>query len=104
MEAVAERPIPRQRSASNCRWATSTLFLPAPLWCEAETSPWACLRDPTPRVLATTDLCATCPRWEPREIAPARSPDQRHAEAVTTGAVPLLVDWHGGSPPPHETE
>jgi hypothetical protein len=104
MDAVAERPIARQRSASNCRWATPTLFLRAPFWFDAEACPWTCLRDAAPRVLSTTDPCATCPRWEPREIAPANTPDQRPAEAAATAAVPLLVDWLGGSPPPHEAE
>jgi hypothetical protein len=104
MDAVAEPRRWMTRSANNCRWATPTLFLTAPLWCEGETSPWACLSDLTPRVLATTDPCATCPRWEPRETASAKSSDQRQAEAAGTAAVPLLIDWLGGSLPPHETE
>lgn len=54
-----------KRGAANCRWATPTVFLPAPWWFEAETSPWACVRDTTPRVLETTEACATCSRWEP---------------------------------------
>lgn len=55
-----------RRSASTCRWATPTLFLPAPFWFEAEDSPWTCLRDPAPRPLNTTDPCAICLRWEPQ--------------------------------------
>lgn len=53
-------------SAVTCRWATPTVFLAAPYWIEAESAPWACLRDTIPRVLGTTDQCAVCPRWEPR--------------------------------------
>jgi hypothetical protein len=44
------------------------LFLPAPLWFEAEMSPWTCMRDTTPRVLDTTDRCTNCPRWEGRFV------------------------------------
>jgi hypothetical protein len=51
--------------AATCRWATPTLFLTAPFWFEAERSPWACLRDNTPRILLSTESCATCSRWEP---------------------------------------
>ena len=104
MDALAERRTPRQRTASTCRWATPTLFLPAPFWFDAEACPWSCVRDAAPRVLSTTDPCAACPRWEPRETAPAQPSDQGPAETVGQAAVPLLVDWLGGSPPPHEAE
>ena len=104
MDAVAERPIPRQRTASNCRWATPTLFLPAPFWFDAEACPWSCLRDADPRVLATTDPCATCPRWEPRACAPvAETPDQKREATTFEATTPLMMDWLGGFPPPHET-
>jgi hypothetical protein len=62
----ARTAVEAERSASTCRWATLTLFLPAPFWFEAETSPWACVRDAEPRVLTTTDICERCWRWEPR--------------------------------------
>lgn len=62
-----------KHSAANCRWATSTLFLPAPLWLGAWDAPWACTRD-TPRVLDTFEMCATCPRWEP---LPGEEPSAR---------------------------
>jgi hypothetical protein len=55
-----------ERHASTCRWATPTLFLPAPYWWDAEVRPWACIRGDTPRVLDTTEVCAECPHWEPR--------------------------------------
>jgi hypothetical protein len=54
------------RSAATCRCAVPTLFLRAPFWFEAEDAPWACVREPALRVLNTTDLCASCPHWEPR--------------------------------------
>ncbi len=60
-----------RRHAANCRWATPTLFLRPPLWFEAERAPWTCLRDKRPRVLTTTEACAACPRWEPRDVAPS---------------------------------
>ena len=55
-----------KRSAPTCRWAVPTLFLRTPFWFEAENAPWACMREPALRVLNTTDLCASCSRWEPR--------------------------------------
>lgn len=53
-----------KHNATNCRWATPTLFLPVPLWLDAWDCPWACTRDTTPRILDTTDVCASCSRWE----------------------------------------
>jgi hypothetical protein len=53
--------------ASTCRWAVPTLFLQAPFWWEAEDRPWSCIRGTTPRVLATTEVCADCPYWK-REL------------------------------------
>jgi len=72
--------------AANCRWATATLMLPAPLWFDAEDSPWSCVRDGAPRTLISTDACEMCPRWE-----------RRHS------TIPLMLDWFGFLPP-HETE
>jgi hypothetical protein len=53
-----------KQSASNCRWATPTLFVAAPIWYAAEDFPWTCLRGDTPRPLPSTEACATCPQWE----------------------------------------
>ena len=60
------------QSAATCRWAVPTLFLPPPIWMGAWDTPWTCLRNARPRMLETTDVCASCPRWE----APA-SPTRR---------------------------
>ncbi len=54
-----------KRSAATCRWATATLHMPAPIWLQSWDRPWTCLRGPGIRPLATTDACASCPRWEP---------------------------------------
>lgn len=54
-----------EHHASTCRWAVPTLFLPAPFWWEADDRPWSCIRGAAPRVLETTEVCATCPYWEP---------------------------------------
>jgi hypothetical protein len=54
----------RRQSATTCRWSTPTLFMATPYWLEAETSPWTCVRDAAPRVLALADECRTCPRFE----------------------------------------
>jgi hypothetical protein len=75
-----------RHSAATCRWATPTLMLPAPLWFDAEHSPWSCVRDSDPRTLINTDACEMCPRWEPCH-----------------SAAPLMLDWFGVLSP-HETE
>jgi hypothetical protein len=69
--------------ASNCRWAVPTLFLGRFLWLSAEDYPWTCLRATTPRVLVTTDECATCPAWEPK---PAEQATERSEERSTASA------------------
>jgi hypothetical protein len=56
--------INKHHGANNCRWATPTLFLPAPLWFDAGSCPWSCRRDAVPRIVSSTDRCATCARWE----------------------------------------
>lgn len=88
---VAQAPfsalVTSRRSAATCRWATPTLMLAAPIWFDAEDSPWSCVHGAAPRLLVTTDGCDVCPRWESRH-----------------GAVPLMVDWFGAFPPPHEAD
>ena len=56
--------------AGTCRWAVPTLFMAAPTWMDAESRPWTCLRDQTPRELESTDTCRTCARWEARSATP----------------------------------
>jgi len=63
MDKVFKLNINTQR-ASNCLWATPTIFLSAPLWLDAEARPWTCLRDNDPNSLSSTDRCTACPRWE----------------------------------------
>jgi hypothetical protein len=53
-----------KHQAGNCRWAMPTLFVPFPIWLEAQDSAWTCARDPDPRPLLTTELCQSCLRWE----------------------------------------
>ena len=88
------------RCAANCRWAMPTLFLRPPLWLEAEDYPWSCVRDETPRVLSSTDVCATCPDWELRRMGAAGEPLREE----TAHAFPMMVDWFGAFRPPHETD
>ena len=68
-ESSVDKMMSTRRSAATCRWAVPTLFVRAPFWFEAENAPWACEREPALRVLNTTDLCASCPHWEPRRSA-----------------------------------
>ena len=57
------------------------MFLQAPYWFDAEHSPWACVRDPSPCVLSVTDRCTACARWELQPYGaahcemPGRTPD-----------------------------
>ena len=76
----------RRQTASNCRWATPTLFLPAPIWLRAWQAPWTCQRETEPRTLESTVECAECPRWEPRpdeDQQPAAHGRPRSARHVT---------------------
>jgi hypothetical protein len=57
-------------TAASCRWAVPTLFLARPFWFDAADRPWTCLRDGEPHELDSTDICRTCPRWEPRGSTP----------------------------------
>jgi hypothetical protein len=92
-----------RRRSSNCRWATATVFLPPPFWFEAESCPWTCLRGPAPHVLSTTDLCATCLRWEPRASALlSETPDHKPVTGTDDTAASLMVDLLGGLRPPDE--
>jgi hypothetical protein len=59
-----------KQSASNCRWATPTLFVSAHTWYLADEYPWTCLRDGIPKPLPDTGACETCARWEP-DASPA---------------------------------
>lgn len=59
------------KSAASCRWAVQTLLLESPLWLDAWTYPWSCVRDDDARPLASTDECRACARWQPRRTASA---------------------------------
>jgi hypothetical protein len=70
MDAMTGWPIDKHHGANNCRWARPTFELAAPLWLDAEAYPWSCLREGAPRVLSTTDRCASCRGWEPCPTLP----------------------------------
>jgi hypothetical protein len=57
-----------KQQAGNCRWAMPTLFVPFPIWLEAEDFAWTCTRDAEPHPLLTTEPCENCPRWEEDEV------------------------------------
>ena len=75
-----------KHGAANCQWATPTLFLDPPLWLEASSRPWTCVRDDTPAVLDSTEQCAACPRWDPRVES-----HRAWREAVDDRTAPTLV-------------
>ena len=92
-----------RRCAATCRWATPTIFLDSPFWLESERTPWSCTRDPIPRALTTTDECAVCDRWEAAPIAPLRGrAELAEADWRPAEIRPLMIDWFGALPPPHE--
>jgi hypothetical protein len=78
--------------AASCRWATPTLFLNAPVWLYAWDCPWTCVRAHGPRLLTTTEICAACPRWEPRVEGSAEL-DQVSDERTDQ---PLFLDIFAG--------
>jgi hypothetical protein len=59
-----------RRCAATCRSSVATVSLPPPLWYEADKTPWSCVRDPKPRILTSTERCAHCAGWQPRDTAP----------------------------------
>jgi hypothetical protein len=59
----------------DCRWAEPVLAAPAPLWLDAFSRRWTCLKDGEPRTL-DVQACLSCPRWEPRLVTRRRG--RRH--------------------------
>jgi len=57
-----------KQTPQNCRWAEPTLFVAFPYWLESWERPWSCRRDKTPHVIGDADECASCDRWEPRQL------------------------------------
>jgi hypothetical protein len=55
----------------DCRWADPVLASPAPLWLDAFSRRWTCLRDGGPGAL-DVQRCFACPRWEPRLVTRSR--------------------------------
>lgn len=74
----------KERRAGSCRWATPTLFLPAPYWFSADGCPWTCLKEEPPRVLTSTEECHECPHWEPRSEAEGPSLAESGSEGAPT--------------------
>jgi hypothetical protein len=65
------------KHTSTCRWAIPTLFLNPPIWLYAWDASWTCVHDGEPRVLGSTECCATCGLWEgPAEGVPRPSLNQ----------------------------
>ena len=63
----------RVQSVSTCRWGTPTLFLPWPLWFDAERCEWSCTRAAQPRPIPDPGTCEVCGGWtqpETRKGAP----------------------------------
>jgi hypothetical protein len=54
------------RGTLSCRWAEMTLLQRYPIWFSSEACPWCCRRTVPPRPLETTEACATCAHWQPR--------------------------------------
>ena len=56
--------------AVTCHWLTPTRIMPHPFSFDADSKPWACLRDGRPHALTSAELaqCPNCPRWEQRTL------------------------------------
>lgn len=67
----------RQHGVLTCRWAEMTLFAPFPAWYASEDFPWCCRRTVPARPLETTEMCRTCPGWQPRPEATTFDDDKR---------------------------
>lgn len=65
------------QSAATCRWASPTIFQPAPLWLESTDAPWSCTRGRPARTLVSTDECRTCRRWQPQAVGTPGMADPR---------------------------
>ena len=89
-------------SAVTCRWASPTIYLAAPYWFEAERRPWTCLHGTCPRVLETTDSCATCAYWEPRSSAGHAEAFHEAGTVIVDRTALTMMDWFGAFLPPHE--
>jgi hypothetical protein len=56
-----------ERTPQACRWGDSTLYTPFPEWLSAWDAPWACRHPAHKGPLETTETCAACPDWRPRD-------------------------------------
>lgn len=68
-----------------CHWSVPTLFMPSPYWLFAWETPWCCWNEHEIVVLSTTDGCAECPLWKPRD-----GPQDLKGALRPEGAVALL--------------
>jgi hypothetical protein len=50
-----------------CRWGDATLYQQFPEWVHAWDAPWTCRHPAHSGPLETTDTCAACRDWRPRE-------------------------------------
>jgi len=51
-------------TAASCQFGVPTMFAEAPLWFDAERSPWTCTQAATPQVLHATEGCPSCSYWK----------------------------------------
>jgi hypothetical protein len=47
-----------------CKWSIPTLMTPWPLWLDAWSHEWSCVRCGTFTRVADSGQCCSCPRWE----------------------------------------
>ena len=86
--------LPMRHTPQSCHWSVPTLLMPRPYWLLAWDTPWTCWNDRAIWVLESTDTCANCPLWKPREMA------YRQADAIPPhGAVPFDENAEHAQPP-----
>jgi len=78
---LPQQPVPGQ-SAHNCHWSVPTLFMPAPYWVFAWSTPWCCWNDHEIIALRSTEGCVDCRLWRARQGPPGAEAGVRPDGAV----------------------
>jgi len=76
--------VPKRHTPQSCHWSVPTLFMPQPYWLSAYDVPWCCWNHREIVLLHSTDVCAACQLWKPRNPVVEQA-----ATVQPVGATPL---------------